>query len=177
MRVINLCHGAGNGADRACLMTASNILIGKEECGDEAICVCPVIRAFIIPTNDAIPEELLGELYGPLAWEIVGTRVNDPTIELQRAFAFADWAVRVVAPLALEALGQKDAASRLRGLAEINCLETANAAADAAHAASAVADIWHLCPEIIRKVAAIGDRRPVEVVMTPDQLAKRLSRM
>ena len=29
MRVINLTHGAGNGVDKACLMTASNMLIGR----------------------------------------------------------------------------------------------------------------------------------------------------
>lgn len=66
-RPLKLCRGAGNGVDSACLMTAANMLTGNGARGDEAVCVCPVIRAFIIPTNDCMADDLRQELYGPLA--------------------------------------------------------------------------------------------------------------
>lgn len=44
------------------------------------------------------------------------------------------------------------------------------AAVRAAYAADAAA-IWRKCPEIIREVASIGDKRPVECVISQDQLA------
>ena len=231
MRVIHLTHGAGNGINKACLMTASNMLIGRGEDGDNNSCVCQLLQSFIIATNDAMPEELLGELYGPLIWEILGTRNDDPAVIQRRAYAFADWTVREVAPLALESAGMLTHARTLRELPEIVDIETAlaadayaaaRAAADAAHAAAyaasarasaahaaaaarasaadAAADaahaaayaaayaasarasaahaarIWHMCPDIIRRAASIGDRRPVETVITIDQLAKLLCR-
>ena len=195
MRVIHLTHGAGNGINKACLMTASNMLIGRGEDGDNNSCVCQLLQSFIIATNDAMPEELLGELYGPLIWEILGTRNDDPAVIQRRAYAFADWTVREVAPLALESAGMLTHARTLRELPEIVDIETAlaadayaaaRAAADAAHAAAYAASarasaahaarIWHMCPDIIRRAASIGDRRPVETVITIDQLAKLLCR-
>ena len=86
MRVLNLCHGEGNGVDSACLMTASNMLIGKGHEGDQNSCVCPILQRFIIRTNDLMPVELLGELYGPLAWEIIGTRNDDRSVIEARVF-------------------------------------------------------------------------------------------
>jgi hypothetical protein len=259
MRVINLTHGAGNGTDKACLMTASNMLIGKGELGDINDCVCLLLRRFIIITNDVMPIPLLRELYGPLVWEILGTRTDDPVVLQQRAFAFADWAVREIAPMALDAQGLHEAANKLRGLSAITDKESAQNAADAADAAysaraaadaaaadaraaraaraaadaaaasaaatdaaydvatdaayaahaaraaaadaarAAAADaaahavahaaayavvhasdaaatdaIWCKCPEIIRRVAAIGDKRPVEICMGVEELADSL---
>lgn len=225
-KIIHLTHGAGNGVDTACLMTASNMLCGRGADGDYNSCVCLVIRSFIITTNDAMPEALLGELYGPLAWEILGTRTDDPSVERQRAYRFSDWAVREVAPIALDAKGLHEQAAKLRGLEPVvdqptaadagnaayaasyaadagnaaNAAYAGNAAtsasyaacaaayaayagADAAHAACAAAayagadaeTIWRKCPDIIREVAAIGDRRPVETVIGHDELADALA--
>lgn len=230
-----LCHGDGNGIDTACLMTASNMLIGKGHEGNNNSCVCPIIRQFIIQTNDAMPEDLLQELYGPLAIEIIGTRNDDPVVRQQRGFTFADWSVREVVPLAFDIIGRHDHAATLRALSEISSQETAHAAAHvdavahvvhvatayavhtaiaaanvahaAAHAAAhgaadtaiatariadaadvaarvahvttnaRAANIWRLCPEIIRRVAAIGDLRlkeRVPLVMTMDELCEVL---
>ena len=206
-----LTHGEGNGVDRACLMTASNMLIGRGEDGDKNHCVCDVIRAFVIVTNDAMPEHLLGPLYGPLTIEILGTRTNDPSVLVARAMAFADWAVREIAPLALEASGRLSLAKQLRSLAPVCDQKTAivahtvaavvasdsnsrfvgyaaksasnaasaayiSAASYAAHLASAVltSSVWDKCPEIIRRVAAIGDQRPVERVISQRDLVHRL---
>ena len=195
-KIIHLTHGAGNGVDTACLMTASNMLCGRGADGDYNSCVCLVIRSFIITTNDAMPEALLGELYGPLAWEILGTRTDDPSVERQRAYRFSDWAVREVAPIALDAKGLHEQAAKLRGLEPVvdqpTAADAGNAANAAAHAACAAAyaayagadaayagadaeTIWRKCPDIIREVAAIGDRRPVETVIGHDELADALA--
>lgn len=103
-REINLTHGAGNGVDKACLMTASNMLIGKGEDGDNSSCVCPILRRFIITTNDAMPIGLLGELYGPLAWEIIGTRNDAPEVLAARTFKLVDWCFRMQMPKLFEGL-------------------------------------------------------------------------
>ena len=205
MRVINLTHGAGNGVDEACLMTATNMLLGRGELGDkEGDCICPVIRAFIIPTNDAMPKHLLGEIYGPLVWEIPGTKTDDVEVIRQRAYAFADWGLREVLPLYLDDEGVE----KMRACPQVVDEEThanayanayekayanaaayanayanayekayayANAAAYAAAAANANPKVWPMCADIIRRVAAIGDKRPVECVLTHDQLAESLA--
>jgi len=219
-RIIRLTHGAGNGVDKACLMTASSMLIGKGEDGDNNSCVCSVLREFIITTNDAMPEDLLGELYGPLAWEILGTATGDHEIERQRAYRFADWAVREITPIALREVGLGDSAAKLESLPPVvdqqtsyaavdaaraaaravNAADSAVAAVDAARAAARAVDaatyaaraviyashaavdaacaaelIWRKCPDIIREVAAIGDRRPVETVIDHCALAEALA--
>ena len=223
MRVINLTHGAGNGIDTACLMTASNMLIGRGEDGDNNSCVCSLLRLFIVLTNNPMPLPLLRELYGPLAWEILGTRNDDPAVMRARACAFADWSVREIAPLTLESIGLSAEADKLRSLSEIVDDQSARAAADAARAAADAADAadaddaaddadyaaraaadaadaddaddaaddaaraaraaadaarsanaWRKCPEIIRRVSAIGDKRPVECVIDAEQLARAL---
>jgi len=135
MRVIKLCSGEGNGIDAACLMTASNMLIGRGEDGDKNWCVCPLLREFIIQTNDAMPDDLRAELYGPLVFEILGTRNDDHDVILQRAFAFADWSVRVVTPISLRACGFESQAVVLEQLAPI-------AVANAANAVAVVADAY-----------------------------------
>ena len=224
MRVLNLCHGQGNGVDSACLMTASNMLIGKGEDGDRNSCVCPILREFIIKTNDRMPLEFLGGLYGPLVWEIVGTRNDDMEVMEARAFKLVDWCVRVQVPALLDRLGDdrheamraigeisdRAAASKardsIRGLFKFDSSASGSAAvyaidstivvasgspaAAAKYAAYAAAfgadycpavrtsrDYWAMFPEIIRKVASIGDTRPKEmpeVVLTDEQLVEAL---
>ena len=225
MRTIHLTSGAGNGVDKACLMTAANMLIGRGEDGSVCYCVCPVIQNFITATNDAIgdySEELLGELYTPLIWEILGTKVDVET-ERKRGYYFADKAIRVFTSIALEECGMVEEANKLRSLSELVDAETANAACTAArtactadsatnraavdavvhaiyaavhadtdayvHAATyaahavyattdAAADaerVYRMLPDIIRGAIAIGDKRPVETVMTHDQLAGALA--
>ena len=129
MRVLNLCHGKGNGVDTACLMTASNMLIGKGEDGDFNSCVCPILRTFIIKTNDRMPLRFLGELYGPLVWEIVGTRNDDMEVRKARAFKLADWCVRVQVPMLLELLGD-DRHRAMRAIGEISDRAAASKAED-----------------------------------------------
>ncbi len=176
-RVLKLTHGIGNGVDKACLMMASNMLIGRKEDGDKNGCVCPVITAFIIPTNDAIPEYLLGELYGPLLYEILGTRTDDFQVMARRAYVFTDWSFRTAWPIYLRALGCEKEAAALESLDEIVDAKTAALAALAALAdrfRSAHEKICRSCPGVIRRAAAIGDRRPVETCMTLPELVEAL---
>tara|TARA_Y100000593_G_scaffold68386_1_gene125674 strand:+ start:2785 stop:3504 length:720 start_codon:yes stop_codon:yes gene_type:complete len=235
-KVIKLTKGAGNGINSACLMTASNMLIGKGEKGDEVTCQCSLIRTFVITTNDSMPSKLRCKLYSPLIYEIIGTKTTDPDVIQQRAFAFADWAVREIAPLSLRAIGLKAQGELLEALDPICCRKTAMHAAAAAflassdavrqassdvsftricsvssvcnsasssaafssnagpsfystdaagHAAAAAStlgnlnqtaadNVWSKCPDIIRRVASIGDKRPVEAVMSIHQLQDAL---
>ena len=129
MRVLNLCHGTGNGVDSACLMTASNMLIGKGEDRDHNSCVCPILRAFIIKTNDNMPLEFLGELYGPLVWEIVGTRNNNMEVRKARAFKLVDWCVRAQVPMFLELIGV-DRHEAMRSIGEVSDRAAASRAQD-----------------------------------------------
>lgn len=102
MRTIKLCHGPGNGINEACLMTASNMIIrdddeisilsSREEL-DENDKVCPIIREFIIVSNDSIPINILGELYTPFVWEILGTNTNDINIMIERVRILYNWAI------------------------------------------------------------------------------------
>ena len=140
MRVIKLSHGKGNGIDKACLMTASNMLIGKGDEGDDNSCVCPIIRSFIIPTNDKMPEDLLGKIYSPLIWEILGTKTDDKDVIQKRAYLFVDAAVREFAPLALEQAGLNEHSNNLRNLPKIVDTNTAKLAYTAAAAAYAAAN-------------------------------------
>ena len=244
MRVINLCAGEGDGKKTACLMTASNMLIGKPENGDKSSCVCPLLRSFILVTNDAMPDAIRNILYGPLVWEIVGTRNNNNDVLRARLEALARWAFFDVTIPLLRKLGVKSPLDRLdesssfpemsAAASEVlapkpiashitdswvwtpgdTCLSrnwedcelmayqtvtearlvavTANcsvrnapgfiieramegAAYNAGHAIINAACVdgsyWEKCPEIIRRIAAIGDRRPVERVISLDELA------
>lgn len=85
MRTIRLTRGKGNGVDSACLVTASNMLCGRPEDLDNNSCVCDIIQAFAIVTNDLMPLDLLPKIYGPLAWEIIGTRTEDESVFTARS--------------------------------------------------------------------------------------------
>lgn len=194
MRVIRLTHGAGNGVDKACLMTASNMLIGRGADGDNNSCVCQVLRGFIVRTNDRMPESLLGELYGPLAWEILGTRNDDRTVMLQRADMLFRWTRDLLnenwagspywatksLDYAAGCYAEADQATCkvVAMLALHTCSTTLGlVAGDLAECsyASRIKNIWPLFPEIIRRVASIGDKRPVECVIDCEQLADALA--
>lgn len=90
---LKLCSGAGNGVDQACLMTATNMLIGQPKLGDRATCVCTLLREFIIPTNDAMPNGMRQKHYGLLPWEIIGTKIGCTEKDWQIRFARAKFLV------------------------------------------------------------------------------------
>jgi hypothetical protein len=129
--------------------------IAGEDHSDAPVCVDPVLRRFGIGLNDRLPDDLRQRLRPYLA-RMIGT-ANDG-LSQRRAFMVGDWAVRVVAPEAMDAVGRKDLGDRLRGLPEVVDMATrgravkvarevrgemrayADAYADAADAAAADAD-------------------------------------
>lgn len=137
MRAIKLCKGTGNGVDSACLATAAAMMNGEKPT-DHPECMCPVIAAFVRPTNDSMPAHIRSELYGPLVMEVIGTR-STPKIERKRAFMCADFAVRVAVPHALRAINKRDLALNLENLSRVECKKSARAAARAARTASRIA--------------------------------------
>lgn len=242
---VYLSRGAGNGIDIACLMTASNMLIGRGEEGDGCTCQCPIIREFIVRTNDLIPDKPRNLIYGPLVYEILGTRTDSRDVESRRAIALTDWAVRKIAPFGIRKIIENvdvlsvklsdGSIDRAMGLVEIldkldpitdrksairasdqipsphimpevhsdwgfficllypvhistKCagletkkweLEVAKEAADIAMQTARVSGkdgsfVYNQCGDIITHMASIGDKRPVETVITIGELADKL---
>ena len=116
--------------------------------GDHPACVCPVIAAFGRGINDAMRDTARQRLRVFIP-RLVGTA--DPASEQARAEYLAWQAIRVFAPLALDAAGLSSEAQKLRkfsdslhaaaaaaAYAAARTAAAANAAADAADAADAM---------------------------------------
>ena len=213
MRVIRLTRGSGNGVDEACLMTASNMLIGCGEQGDKNNCVCPLLRAFILPTNDSMPKDTLGELYGPMVFEILGTRSEYRSVMTARMLAFVDWFLRDFSVSRMKYFGHDEQARKRAELPPIVDAKTLSFSMtadlnDSEHSIVTLAlndldrpgqnwdeavacDVSHAvcreyvlgykqaftkCPEIIRRIAAIGERKQVATCLSWDDLAHKLDR-
>lgn len=107
----------------ACLLDAVSWL-EYGTLGDHPACVCPVIAAFGRGINDAMSDIGRQRLKAFIP-RLVGT--VDPASEVARAEYLAWQAIRVFAPLALDAAGLHDQATALR-----NCQGTLTEAAEAA---------------------------------------------
>jgi hypothetical protein len=133
--------------DGLCLMEAV-ALLGGEGHTDKPECACPVLSAFGRKLNDGMGkgaegDALRAKYLADLAPRLVGTQAT-PEVELKRAFIFTDGAVRVLAPIALDATGLCDAAATLRALSPVTSQATAQAAeaAEAAANAAEAAAAW-----------------------------------
>ena len=184
---LRLCNGAGNGVDTACLMTATNMLIGRGDKGDEAVCVCPVLRAFIITTNDCMPDDLRQELYGPLPWLLIGTKTSDVSVMVRRAEILSEAAQELAKSAAKSAAesakyaakSADDAAKSAAMYADDAAMYAAESAKYAAMYADDAAEqrrIWMLCRDALVRAAEVGSKTPVEIVMTPDEICAALSK-
>jgi hypothetical protein len=120
-----------NPREGACLLDAVSWL-EYGTLGDHPACVCPVIAAFGRGINDAMSDEGRQrlKLFIP---RLVGT--VDPEHERERAEYLAWQAIRVFAPLALDAVGQHKHATVLRNFTG-SLAEAAWAAGAAAEAAA-----------------------------------------
>ena len=124
--------------DGMCLMEAVAYLAGEPHT-DAPACACPVLTAFAVRLNDAMGtgpdgDALRARYLHDLAPMLVGSR-STPEVEQVRAYVLADHAVRVFAPLALEAAWPAQA-KRLRALQPITDQASAEAAQVAARAAA-----------------------------------------
>ena len=125
-------------SDGACLLELASHL-AREPWSDHPQCVCPVIAAIGRRLNDSIGNDAMRtELLKPLLPKLLNTR-GSRALELRRAFACADAAVRIFTPSALEHRGQLEWAKRLRELPAIVDAASARSARDEARAAAAAA--------------------------------------
>lgn len=129
---LTLSHGSHDTPeDGLCLMEAVAFLAGEAH-SDHPECACPVLASYARTLNDRMGageegDALRAEHLLPLAQKLVGTR-STPEVERRRAYFLADRAVRLFAPLALEAAGFTERADALRALPEIVDEQTAEAA-------------------------------------------------
>lgn len=181
-------HGAGDGVKTGCLMTMSNVLVGHGEDTDKSTDhnkVCTVMRSFIMSTNDTIPVDILAKVYGPLAEKILGTITSDPKVLRERAIMFAEWSDEIPLPpkkLVRRKSLTEEAYEKFRlaapeyysSVASDIAHQACNRAVKVLRASSKnTMQIAELCRDILAKVAASGERKPVVVVNT--ELAKELS--
>jgi hypothetical protein len=121
-------------SDGVSLMEAVSALAG-EPWSNRPSCTSPVIAAYARSLNDWLPDDARQRLkvYIP---RLVGTAA--PDLELRRAFACADAAVRVFAPLAFAAAGLVEEAAKLGALAPVDreSVESAESAAASAESAA-----------------------------------------
>ena len=96
----------------ACVNDAVNWLAHGEH-GDHPPCMCPVLANYNIVGNDAMPNDIR-QRFLPRIHLMAGS--YDPPAEARRLRILVLGAVRVFAPLALDAIGLTAHASELRGL-------------------------------------------------------------
>ena len=138
-------------ADGVCAMEAAAWLAGRPH-SDAPVCVCPVIRSFVIAWNDAIPDDARRTaLLKPFLLKILETKSTE-AVELQRSYLAFDWLVRVQTPIWLDlSPNLKAHAVALRELAAITDQLTIDAASPKVDAAGAAA--WAAARDAARAAA------------------------
>jgi hypothetical protein len=121
-------------SDGVSLMEAVSDFAG-EPWSNSPSCTSPVIAAYARSLNDWLPDDERQRLKAYIP-RLVGTA--EPDLELRRAFACADAAVRVFAPLAFKAAGLVEEAAKLGALAPVDreSAESARSAAEWAESAA-----------------------------------------
>jgi hypothetical protein len=125
-------HAAAS--DGVSIMEAVSAVAG-EPWSNSPSCTSPVIAAYARSLNDWLPDDERQRLKAYIP-RLVGTTV--PDLELRRAFACADAAVRVFAPLAFTAAGLVEEGATLGALAPVD-RESAESARSASSAAESAA--------------------------------------
>jgi hypothetical protein len=114
--------------------------VAGEQHSDTPTCTNPVVANFARTLNDRISDDALRtRLLTPLIPDLLGHPASNPEIDRILAFKSADYAVRQVAPRALESAKLPDEAAKLRALAPVTDQAAADAARDAARAAARAA--------------------------------------
>jgi hypothetical protein len=132
---IILSMGAHQTREQGVCVMEAVAWFANEKHSDAPHCACPVIASFARRLNDRLDSEerqRLKEYIPALAL----SRAEWP-ITLKRALIAADYAVRVFAPVALDARGREKDAARLRALEEITDHATARKGCADAYAAYA----------------------------------------
>jgi len=121
-------------SDGVSLMEAVSALAG-EPWSNSPSCTSPVIAAYARSLNDWLPDDERQRLKAYIP-RLVGTA--EPDLEVHRAFACADAAIRVFAPLAFAAADLVEEAATLGAHAPVD-LESAQSARSAAESAESAA--------------------------------------
>jgi len=141
----NLClqEGKGDGTEgHRCAIQEVRAWLTLDAASDAVPeCVCPVIGRLIIGLNDISAAHRKALV--PLLPRLVGSKA-ELAVTIRRAFAVADWAVRVVAADALRSAKLEAEAEKLAALApivdETTSYAASRAASDASYAASYASD-------------------------------------
>ncbi len=122
-----------------CAMEAAAWLAGEPH-SDQPECACPVIAAFVIAWNDALPtDEDRNRILKPFIPRLIGTRSTKAVAE-RRSYLALDWLIRVQTPAWLDLRDDlKPHAAALRALDAVQDMATANAAGRTVAAAWAAA--------------------------------------
>ena len=117
---ITLSHGGhANRAAGMCAMEAAAYIAGEAHSAQPA-CVSPAITAFMAGWNDGLPSDAERDrLLKPLIPLVIGTRTNDPAVEIHIGYLATDWFLRVHTPAWLSLAGHKAEAQALREFAPI----------------------------------------------------------
>ena len=159
LEMLDLKNGGHNSFDEGvCAMEALAWLAGEPH-SDKPTCACPVIAAFMREWNDQLPDDAARNRWlKPLLPGLLNT-AGTPEVQIRRAFACADFAVRVMTPRALDAAAAaleaagiadhpaklRECAANLRALppiADESTARSADAAAEAASAAKSAESAW-----------------------------------
>ena len=132
-----------NGHDvAACIMEAAAYVAG-EPWSDHPECTCPVITAFMVTWNDALPNDAeRARLLLPLIPKLIGTQ-GSKALQARRATMAADWYVRVQTPAWLRLAGLNAEADALADFPEITSFKNTPsimAPLEAAHSAASAAE-------------------------------------
>jgi hypothetical protein len=113
--------------DGMCVMEAA-ALYASEDFTDAPECVSPVIRAFCVSWNDAIPDaETRTRLLRPFIPKVIGTNTGREDDE-RRAWMACDWLVRTFTPAWLRRARLDAEAAALEALPELTATELVDAA-------------------------------------------------
>lgn len=107
-----------------CAMELVAYLAGESH-SDSPKCVDPALRRFVIGLNDHLPDDLRQQLRPYLA-RMIGAAEDGRAQE--RLYMMIDWALRVVAPEAVELRGHRDWADELRDVEPVVDMATARVA-------------------------------------------------
>lgn len=158
-------YGAhSNHEDGVCLMEAVAWVAGEEHSGSPE-CACPILSAYGRTLNDRMPDGERNRFLKQLIPLLVGTR-STQVVERARAEHLIRETARRILPIAMDAVGLRGEAKRLRALPDDSCYADASAYAfDAAGVAGAsvraAAHVWEESVLVYREAIAITETEVV----------------
>jgi len=149
-----LCSGLGN-EESACTIAAINLAISGRLTDSRPDCVCPVIHKWVIPIQDAMPDDMRNNGWTDLVPLIAGS--FNPELEQKRKNLILDWMWTIVLPQFLPVAakyGFEKEWSAMLALKTPKSARDAAVAADAARAAArAAADAARAAADAARAAA------------------------